>query len=60
MSNENGLSTMRKLAMQRVCDLYEKTPYSDEVFYAYDASKEVLRVVDYKIDLRVQKLKRCL
>ena len=26
--------------MQRVCELYEKTPYSDEVFYAYDASKK--------------------
>lgn len=46
--------------MKRVCELYEKTPYSDEVFYAYDASKEVLRVAEYKIDLKVQKLKRCL
>lgn len=43
--------------MQKVCELYEKTPYSDEVFYAYDASpKEVLRIADYKIDLRIQKL----
>lgn len=49
-----------KTPMQRVCELYEKTPYSDEVFYAYDSSKEVLRVADYKIDLRMQKLKRCL
>ncbi len=46
--------------MQRVCELYEKTLYSDEVFYAYDSFKEVLRVADYKIDLRMQKLKRCL
>lgn len=46
--------------MQRVGELYEKTPYSDEGFDAYDASKEVLRVADYKIDLRVRKLKRCL
>lgn len=49
-----------KTPMQRVGELYEKVPYSDEVFDAYDASKEVLRVADYKIDLRVRKLKRCL
>lgn len=27
----------------RVCELYEKTPYSEEVFYAYDSFKEVGR-----------------
>ena len=49
-----------KTPMQRVCELFEKTPCDDEVFYAYEASKEVLRAVDYKIDLKLQKLKRCL
>ena len=48
------------LGEKRVGELDEKTPYSDEVFYAYDASKEILRVADDKIDLRVMKLKRCL
>lgn len=44
--------------MQRVGELDEKTPYSNEVFYAYDSFKGVLRATDDKIDLRMQKLNR--
>lgn len=41
-------------------DLLFKAPYQDEVEALYDESKEPLRLQNYKDDLLLQKLKRCL
>lgn len=41
-------------------DLVFKAPYQDEVEALYDESKEPLRLQNYKDDLLLQKLKRCL
>lgn len=35
------------------------TPLSEEVFYAYDESRETIRYQDYTWDMRFKKLKRC-
>lgn len=41
-------------------DLVFKAPYQDEVEALYDESKEPLRLQNYKDDLLLQKLKRCI
>ena len=49
-----------KTPIDVVCELFPKTPYTDEVISRYDGSKERLQEQNYKLDLRMQKLKRCL
>jgi transposase InsO family protein len=47
-----------KTPMERYFELNGKTPFSSEVEEQYDASKERLRVQDYRADLQLAKLKR--
>ena len=48
-----------KTPMERYFELSAKTPFSDEVEALYDASKETTRIQDYRLDLRIMKLKGC-
>lgn len=49
-----------KSPMDRFFELIHKTPFSDEVEAKYDSSKEVIRERNYRIDLLVRRVKRCL
>lgn len=49
-----------KTPMDVVCELMPQTPYNDDVIEQYDISKERLQEQNYKLDLRLRKLKRCL
>jgi transposase InsO family protein len=49
-----------KAPMDRYFELIDKTPFSSDVEKRFDASKETIRVQDYRLDLQLAKLKRCL
>lgn len=36
--------------IDRICELFDKTPLSEEVETAYDATRERIRVPDYSLD----------
>ena len=46
--------------MERCCELTEQTPLSEEAYADYDPEKEPFQERDYKKDLQLRKLKRCL
>lgn len=49
-----------KSPMERFFELIHDTPFSDEVLSLYEPEKERIREPDYKLDLRLSKLKRSL
>jgi len=49
-----------KTPIDMVCELFPKTPYSYEVAERYNQSKERIQLREYRLDLLVKKLKRCL
>lgn len=49
-----------KTPMERYFELSEKTPFSDEVQKQYDPSNERIQNANYKMDLKIAKLKRSL
>ena len=49
-----------KSPMDRFFELIDKTPFSDEIEANYDPSKEGIREQNYRIDLLVRRMKRCL
>ena len=49
-----------KTPVERVCELTEETPFSDEVSKNYDPTKEHYRDANYRADLELQRLKRSL
>jgi transposase InsO family protein len=46
--------------MERCCELTEQTPLSEEAYADYDPEKEQFQERDYKKELQLRKLKRCL
>lgn len=46
--------------MERYFDLSDQTPFSDEVSESYTASKERIQDANYKVDLELARLQRCL
>jgi hypothetical protein len=46
--------------MEKLGQLYPKTPYLDEIEVFFDPDKEYLRAFSYLDDLALQKLKRSL
>ncbi|QJX02978.1 hypothetical protein ASALC70_03346 [Alcanivorax sp. ALC70] len=46
--------------MERFFDLIHDTPFWDEVYDLYDPEKERIRDPNYKLDLRLEKVKRSL
>jgi hypothetical protein len=46
--------------MDRYFELIDKTPFSSDVEQLFHPSKERIRVQDYRLDLQLAKLKRCL
>jgi transposase InsO family protein len=49
-----------KAPMDRFFELIDKTPFSDEIEACYDPSKERIREQNYRIDLLLRRMKRCL
>ncbi len=49
-----------KTPMDRFFELIDKTPFSDEIEAYYDPSKEGIREQNYRIDLQLRRVKRCL
>jgi transposase InsO family protein len=49
-----------KTPMDRFFELIDKTPFSDEIEAYYDPSKEGIREQNYRIDLLLRRMKRCL
>jgi transposase InsO family protein len=49
-----------KTPIERYFELSDKTPFSDEVHNQYQPSKERIQEANYKLDLQLAKLKRCL
>lgn len=49
-----------KSPMERYFDLAEDTPFSDAVYEGYNPNSERIQDPNYKIDLELRKLKRCL
>ncbi len=49
-----------KMPIAVVCELFEKTPLSEEVGELYDVSKERIQEQNYHFDLKLRKLKRSL
>lgn len=54
-SAQNG-----KTPMERYFELAEQTPYSDAVRANYQPSEEHVQEQNYKLELELRKLKRCL
>jgi transposase InsO family protein len=48
-----------KTPIERCCELSEQTPLNEEAFAGYDADKELIQECNYKIEMRLRKLKRC-
>ena len=46
--------------MERYFELSEETPFSDEVQNQYNPSDERIQNANYKMDLEIADLKRCL
>lgn len=49
-----------KTPMERYFELAEQTPYSDAVQTSYQPSEEHVQEQNYKLELELRKLKRCL
>ena len=49
-----------KTPMERYFELAEKTPYSDAVHANYQPNEEHIQEQNYKLELELRKLKRCL
>ena len=49
-----------KSAIERYFELSEITPYSDEAYKDYNSASERIQNANYKIDLELRRLKRCL
>ncbi|EPP2706692.1 TPA: integrase core domain-containing protein [Escherichia coli] len=49
-----------KTPMERYFELAEKTPYSDAVHAKYQPNEEHIQEQNYKLELELRKLKRCL
>lgn len=49
-----------KAPIDKVCELSEKTPLREDVEAQYDPSKERIQEQNYRLDLQLRKLKRCL
>lgn len=49
-----------KSPMDRFFELFDKMPFSDEIEAYYDPSKGRIREQNYRIDLLVRRMKRCL
>jgi len=49
-----------KTPMDRFFELIDKTPFSDEIDAYYDPSKERIQEQNYRIDLQLRRVKRCL
>lgn len=49
-----------KTPMERYFELADKTPYSDAVHANYQPNEEHIQEQNYKIELKLRKLKRCL
>ncbi|MFP1677898.1 hypothetical protein ACLD02_04325 [Alloalcanivorax sp. C16-2] len=49
-----------KSLMERFFDLIHDTPFWDEVYDLYDPEKERIHDPNYKLDLRLEKVKRSL
>ncbi|EFN0076391.1 transposase [Escherichia coli] len=49
-----------KTPMERYFELSEKTPYSDAVHANYQPNEEHIQEQNYKLELGLRKLKRCL
>jgi transposase InsO family protein len=50
--------SLGKTPMDRVVELSQQTPFSDEVEATYDPAKESIRVRDYMKEVKLRKLKR--
>jgi hypothetical protein len=50
---------MAKTPVERFLELSDRTPVWDEVELLYDSGKERLRHQDYRLDLKLNKVKRC-
>ena len=46
--------------MEKYFELSNATPYSDEVTIDYHPENERIQDANYKVDLQLRKLKRCL
>lgn len=46
--------------MERYFELSDQTPFSDEVIANYFPEQERIQEQNYKLDLALQKVKRCL
>lgn len=49
-----------KTPMERYFELAEQTPYSDAVHASYQPNEEHIQEQNYKLELELRKLKRCL
>jgi len=49
-----------KSPMERYFELAENTPYSDEAYEGYNPDSERIQDPNYKVDLELRRLKRCL
>jgi len=49
-----------KAPIDRLCELGSKTPLWDDVEASYDRAKERIQEQNYRVDLELRKLKRCL
>ena len=49
-----------KTPMERYCELMEDTPLSQEVADAYNPGQEYIQEQNYRLELQLRKLKRCL
>ena len=47
-----------KSPIEKVCDLLEKTPYWQDVYNNYDTNKEDIQEQNYRVEMRLRKLKR--
>ncbi len=46
--------------IDKICDLVEKTPYWDEVYDNFDSNKEGIQEQNYRLEMKLKQLKRCL
>ena len=48
-----------KIPLEAACDRFDSTPFWDDVHAVYDPTKERLQERNYRLDLRLRKLKEC-
>ncbi len=46
--------------IDKICDLADKTPYWAEVYENFDSSKEGYQEQNYRLEMKLKQLKRCL